>query len=172
MVEEFKKYLLGSWNNRRQAFSFPSQYSQISLRHELLSNGMIYGEQKYTVRKQPPYRQFVLDVNQIDDKIIVSSYKVKDGDKFLYFKDIDKIVEDDLEKNDGCDCVFVKKDNTYYGRIIGCDCIVFKNDKKSFLFTASELSENKYRVIDRGYCPDTKKMIWGSEYGMFEFDRE
>jgi hypothetical protein len=65
MVEEFKQWLLGSFNNRKQAFSFPSQYSQISLKHVLLDNGMIYGEQKYTVRKQPPYRQFVLDINQV-----------------------------------------------------------------------------------------------------------
>lgn len=171
MIEEFKEYLLGSWNNRTQAFSFPSQYSQISLKHVMLDFGMIYGEQWYTVRKQPPYRQFVLDVNQIEDKLIVSSYKVKDGNKFLYFKDIDKITKEDLEKNENCECVFVKQNDSFIGRIVGCDCIVERNGKKSFLFTASELTENKYRVIDRGYCPETKKMLWGSEHGMFEFDK-
>lgn len=171
MIEEFKEYLLGSWNNRTQAFSFPSQYSQISLKHVMLDFGMIYGEQWYTVRKQPPYRQFVLDVNQIEDKLIVSSYKVKDGNKFLYFKDIDKITKEDLEKNKNCECVFVKQNDSFIGRIVGCDCIVERNGKKSFLFTASELTENKYRVIDRGYCPETKKMLWGSEHGMFEFDK-
>jgi len=172
MVKEFKEFLLGSWNNRNQAFSFPSQYSQISLRHALLSNGMIYGEQKYTVRKQPPYRQFVLDVNQVDDKLVVSSYKVKNGERFLYFKNIDQIVEEDLEKNEGCDCIFEKQNDVYIGRIFGCDCIVERNGKKSFLFTASILEKNKYRVIDRGYCPETKKMLWGSEHGMFEFNKD
>ena len=49
--DEFKRWLLGRFNNRTQAFSYPSQYSQISLRHVLLPNGMIYGEQQYTVRK-------------------------------------------------------------------------------------------------------------------------
>lgn len=173
MIEQFKQYLLGSWNNRTQAFSFPSQYSQISLRHVMLDFGMIYGEQWYTVRKQPPYRQFILDINQVNDNlIVVSSYKVKDGKKFLYFKDLEKIKKDDLEKNDNCECVFIKKNNVYYGKIVGCNCIVEKNGKKSFLFTASELSENKYKVIDRGYCPETKKMLWGSEHGMFEFDKQ
>lgn len=172
MVEEFKEFLLGSWNNRTQAFSYPSQYSQISLKHEMLDFGMIYGEQWYTVRKQPPYRQFVLEVNQVEDKIIVSSYKVKDGSKHLYFTDIDKITKDDLEKNEGCDCIFTKIGDSYIGRIIGCDCIVERNGKTSFLFTASELTKNKYRVIDRGYCPETKKMLWGSEHGMFEFDKQ
>lgn len=172
MVEEFKEFLLGSWNNRRQAFSFPSQYSQISLRHELLTNGMIYGEQRYTVRKQPPYRQFVLEVKEVEDKIIVSSYKVKDGNKHLYFTDIESITTNDLEKNEGCDCVFVKKEDSYIGRIIGCDCIVERNGKESFLVTMSILTKDKYKVIDRGYCPETKKMLWGSEHGMFEFDRE
>jgi hypothetical protein len=172
MVEEFKQWLLGSFNNRKQAFSFPSQYSQISLKHVLLKNGMIYGEQKYTVRKQPPYRQFVLDINQVGENIVVTSYKVKNGDRFLYFKDLENITEDDLEKNEGCDCIFVKQGLNYVGRIFGCNCIVYKNGKKSFLFTMSSLGENIYRVIDRGYDPDTKEMVWGSEYGMFEFDKE
>jgi CpeT protein len=172
MIDEFKEFLLGSFNNRRQAFSFPSQYSQISLKHVLLPNGMIYGEQWYSVRKQPPYRQFVLEAREVDEKIVVSSYKVKDGGKFLYFKDVENIKEEDLEKNEGCDCIFIKKDDTYYGRIIGCDCIVEKNGKTSFLFTMSELRERTYRVIDRGYCPETKEMIWGSEHGMFEFDKQ
>ena len=82
MIEEFTEWLLGSFHNRKQAFSYPSQYSQISLRHELLSNNMIYGEQKYSVRKQPPYRQFVLEINQYEDKLIVSSYKVKNCERF------------------------------------------------------------------------------------------
>jgi CpeT protein len=173
MIEEFKEFLIGSFNNRTQAFSFPSQYSQISLKHVLLQNGMIYGEQWYTVRKQPPYRQFILEITQGENNlIIVSSYKIKDGEKFLYFKDLENITEDDLEKNEGCDCIFVKIDNSYYGKIVGCDCIVERNGKKSFLFTVSELSQNKYRVIDRGYCPETKKMLWGSEHGMFEFDKQ
>ena len=172
MIEEFTEWLLGSFHNRKQAFSYPSQYSQISLRHELLSNNMIYGEQKYSVRKQPPYRQFVLEINQYEDKLIVSSYKVKNCERFLYFTDIDKITKDDLEKNENCDCIFIKQNDVYYGRIMGCECIVNKNDKESFLFTMSELRKNTYRVIDRGYDPVTKEMVWGSEYGMFEFDKQ
>lgn len=172
MVEEFKEFLLGSWNNRRQAFSHPSQYSQISLSHKLLKNGLIYGEQRYTVRKQPPYRQFVLEVKQVDDKIVVTSYKVKDGGKHLYFTDIDEITRENLEKNEGCDCIFIKQQDTFVGRIIGCDCIVERNGKESFLVTMSVLKNDKYKVIDRGYCPETKKMLWGSEHGMFEFDKE
>jgi len=172
MIEEFKEWLLGSFNNRKQAFSFPSQFSQISLRHELLNNGMIYGEQKYTVRREPPYRQFVLQIHQYEDKIIVTSYKVKDGKRFLYFTDIDKITEDDLEKNENCDCLFIKENDTYYGRIMGCECMVERNGKQSFLFTLSELKKNTYKVIDRGYDPETKKMVWGSEHGMFLFNKE
>ena len=172
MVEEFKKWLLGSFNNRIQAFSYPSQYSQISLRHVLLPNGMIYGEQRYTVRKEPPYRQFVLDVHQVEDKLLVTSYKVKDGKKHLEFKNIEEIDKDQLEMNQDCDCIFIKKDNQYYGQIMGCKCWVYRNDKKSFLYTASILSKDTYKVIDRGYCPDTKKQLWGSEYGMFEFKKQ
>jgi len=172
MIEEFTEWLLGSFHNRKQAFSYPSQYSQISLRHELLSNNMIYGEQKYSVRKQLPYRQFVLEINQYEDKLIVSSYKVKDGKRFLHFTDIDKITEDDLEKNENCDCIFTKQNGVYYCMIMGCECMVNKNGKESFLFIMSELRKNTYRVIDRGYDPVTKKMVWGSEYGMFEFDKQ
>jgi len=172
MIEEFKEWLLGSFNNRKQAFSYPSQYSQISLRHVLLDNGMIYGEQKYTVRGEPPYRQFVLDFKEVNDRIIVSSYKVKDGKKHLEFKNLDQITEDQLELNENCDCIFIKENNQYVGRIMGCDCIVERNGKKSFLFTMSALTKTKYKVIDRGYDPETKKMVWGSEHGMFEFDKQ
>lgn len=172
MIDQFKEFLLGSFNNRTQAFSFPSQYSQISLKHVLLDNGLIYGEQWYSVRKEPPYRQFVLDPHLEDDKIIVTSYKVKNKDNYLYFNNLDQLTESEIIKNEGCDNVFVKRDDVFYGIIKGCDCIVEKNGKTSFLYTASELSEKKYKVIDRGYCPETKKMLWGSEYGMFEFDKQ
>jgi hypothetical protein len=172
MVKQFKSFLVGSFNNRRQAFSFPSQYSQISLKHVLLDNGMIYGEQWYSVRNQPPYRQFVLDISSKSKKIIVKSYKVKDKDKFLRFNNLDQLSDDDLTENIGCDNIFVKRNEVYYGIIIGCDCIVEKNGRTSFLYTASELSFNKYKVIDRGYDPETKEMVWGSEHGMFEFDKE
>ena len=171
MIEEFKSFLVGSFNNRRQAFSFPSQYSQISLNHVLLNNGMVYGEQWYTVRKQPPYRQFVLNVFENEEQIIITSYKIKDREKYLYFNNLEQLTEDDLIENMGCNNIFIKKDDVYYGKIEGCDCIVEKNGKTSFLFTASELSSNTYKVIDRGYCPETKKMLWGSEHGMFEFDK-
>jgi CpeT protein len=80
--------------------------------------------------------------------------------------------EDNLVENIGCDNIFVKRNEVYYGIISGCDCIVEKNGKTSFLYTASELSKTQYKVIDRGYDPETKKMIWGSEHGMFEFDKE
>jgi hypothetical protein len=172
MVKQFKSFLVGSFNNRRQAFSFPSQYSQISLKHVLLDNGMIYGEQWYSVRNQPPYRQFVLDISSKSKKIIVKSYKVSDRDKFINFKNLDELSEDNLVENIGCDNIFVKRNEVYYGIISGCDCIVEKNGKTSFLYTASELSKTQYKVIDRGYDPETKKMIWGSEHGMFEFDKE
>lgn len=170
--DEFKRWLLGRFNNRTQAFSYPSQYSQISLRHVLLPNGMIYGEQQYTVRKEPPYRQFALDVNQVGNKLVVTSYKIEDGQKHLKFTDVDSITDDQLVKNDNCDCVFIKKGDEYVGQIMGCECWVYRNGKKSFLYTASILSRNKYKVIDRGYCPETKKQLWGSEYGMFEFNKE
>jgi CpeT protein len=172
MVEEFKEFLIGSFNNRIQAFSFPSQYSQISLKHVLLENGMIYGEQWYTVRKQPPYRQFVLNVTQDGDRIIVVGYRLKDKDKFLYFNNLNELTEEEIEQNVGCNNIFIKKEDIYYGRIEGCNCIVPKNGKTSFLLTASELSKTKYRVIDRGYCPETKEMLWGSEHGMFEFNKD
>jgi CpeT protein len=172
MVDEFKSFLVGSFNNRKQAFSFPSQYSQISLKHVLLDNGMIYGEQWYSVRNQPPYRQFVLNPFIKDDKIIVKSYKLNDREKFINFKYLDELNENNLIENIECDNIFVKKDHVYYGIISGCNCIVEKNGRTSFLYTASELSEKTYKVIDRGYCPETKEMIWGSEHGMFEFDKE
>jgi CpeT protein len=133
---------------------------------------MIYGEQWYSVRNQPPYRQFVLDISSKSKKIIVKSYKVKDKDKFLRFNNLDQLSDDDLTENIGCDNIFVKRNEVYYGIIIGCDCIVEKNGRTSFLYTASELSFNKYKVIDRGYDPETKEMVWGSEHGMFEFDKE
>jgi CpeT protein len=172
MIEEFKEFLLGSFNNRKQAFSFPSQYSQISLKHVLLNNGMIYGEQWYTVRKQPPYRQFVLEITEVNDTVVVTSYKIKDPQRYLYFSDLENLTIDEMQKNESCDCIFIKENGVYYGQIVGCNCIVEKNGKKSFLYTKSELTSDTYRVIDRGYCPETKKMLWGSEYGMFEFNKE
>jgi hypothetical protein len=172
MLEEYKQLLLGTFNNRTQAFSYPAQYSQITLRHVLLDNGMIYGEQRYTVRKEPPYRQFVLNPYESDDgRIIVKNYKLKDTSKHLNFNNLDQLTESELIENIGCNHVVVEVGDTFYGIIEGCNCMIVKNGRNSFLYNVSQLSENKYKVLDRGYCPETRELVWGSEHGMFEFDR-
>ncbi len=171
MIDKFKELIEGTFNNRKQAFSYPSQYAQITIIHKLLDNGMIYGEQAYTVRNQAPYRQFVLKVIQEEDTLRVINHKLKDPSKFLGFQNLDELTEDQIEVNPGCDNIFVEKDGIFYGKIEGCDCYVNWNGQDTYLFTECELSDTYYYVIDKGLSKETGKRVWGSEYGMFKFDR-
>lgn len=171
-MNQFLDYLIGEFNNKRQAFSYPTRYAYIRILHRKISDDLIYGEQAYAFQDVRPYRQFVLRPIQEGEKIKVINYDIKDPLRFVKGKDINTIVEDDLILRNGCDTVFTYRDNVYYGSLDGCECFVDWQGKKTYLQNKVELGLNYYNVFDKGMCSETNTQIWGSQHGFFQFDKQ
>lgn len=71
---DFKQKLLGLYHNRNQALSHPQQWAHIYVHFEENSDGNIHSKSWYaTESPQKPYRQSVLILKEIDDKIIANT---------------------------------------------------------------------------------------------------
>lgn len=71
---DFKEKLLGLYHNRNQAFSQPQQWAHIYVQFEESNDGNILSKSWYaTESPQNPYRQSVLILKEMDDKIVVTT---------------------------------------------------------------------------------------------------
>jgi hypothetical protein len=161
MIDEFRNRLIGKFENKRQAFRNPSRYAYVRIIHEDVDGQLIYGEQAYHYMLNTPYRKFVLEPLLCDGRLVVKNYSIISADE--------PIIKDNLTYREGCDILFNLIDDVFVGSSEGCDCIVKRNGRDTFFSTKAQIGINYYHVIDRGYDPVSKKQIWGTEYGPFEF---
>ena len=172
MIEKFKELLVGKFENKRQAFTYPSKFAFIRITHVDIGDGLFYGEQAYTYNLNSPYRQFVLEPTVDGDKICILNYEIDDKKQFAGLKNLDKLNRSMLKLRDGCDVVVSNvHGNTFVGGIEGCDCHVKWMDRDTYLINQIELNETNYYVIDKGISIEHGHQIWGSKYGRFEFAR-
>jgi len=171
-MNQFLDYLIGEFNNRRQAFSHPTRYAYIRVLHRKISDHLIYGEQAYAFRDVRPYRQFVLKPIQEDNTIRVVNYDINDPLRFVKGTNLEALTENDLILREGCDTIFTYKDNVFYGSLDGCECFVDWQGNKTYLQNKVELGLNYYNVFDKGMCAQTNTQLWGSKHGFFKFDKQ
>lgn len=158
LKSKFISYFEGYFDNQKQAFYMPREFALIEVNHRKISAGKFTVSQKYVIDEYP-YRESIIEVTEEDQKIILRSYK-KEGKSHIYLN--------------GCDVEFVYngEKNEFYGRNNCNECFVEKDGRKSYLMTEAILGNNYYHVIDRGLSPETNEQLWGSFYGMFQFDRK
>lgn len=169
MIDIFKEYLIGQFDNKFQALSNPSRYARIIVTHVQINDSLIYGEQAYSHSLKAPYRQFVLKPIKDDGKIKVINYQIKDEHLYRGCENIESINEESLIKRIGCSTIFQYKDEKFYGEIEGCECYVNWRNAKTYLINKIELGKDYYFVLDKGISVETKAQIWGSQYGEFKF---
>lgn len=171
MIDTFKEYLVGSFENKQQAFSHPSRYAYIRITHIDIGDGLYYGEQAYNYQLGLPYRQFVLEPTLNGDEIVVINYEIKDKQNYRNGKNLEMLTRKDLTRKDGCDTVFKQVNDSFVGGTQGCECFVNWRGRETYLQTQVELTKDFYFVIDKGMCAKHHHQIWGSKYGRFEFKR-
>jgi CpeT protein len=171
MINDFYRLIEGKFENQFQAFSNPSKYAYIRITHLNIGNGLIYGQQSYYYDLDRPYRQFVLQPKQEDDKIRILNYKIKCPSIFVNFRNLDTLSLNDIELNPGCDVILEKDSDTFKGGLTGCDCMVDWMGRQTYLQNEIELTPTHYYVMDRGFCAQHGHQLWGSKYGRFEFAR-
>jgi len=158
LKSKFISYFEGYFDNQTQAFNTPREFALIEVNHKKLSENKFSVTQKYVI-DETPYRESVIEITEEDQKIILKSYK-KEDKSHTYLP--------------GCDVEFTYNEDKdeFYGRNNCNECFVEKDDQTSYLMTEAILGNNYYHVIDRGLDPKTNKQLWGSFYGMFQFDRK
>ena len=173
MIENFCKWFEGTFNNKIQAFTYPSRYAYIVVTHRKVKDGWFYGEQAYFNKTQKPYRQFLLNVVAEDTgNIVVKNYEIKDKSLHLGFKNLESLLNLPLTHKAGCDTIFEFKNGHYAGRIQpGCSCVVMQGDNETYLENVAFLGEGWYNVEAKGFDPESKKQVWGSQHGCFLFKK-
>jgi CpeT protein len=163
MIDEFRNRLIGKFENKRQAFRNPSRFAYVRIIHENVDGSLIYGEQAYHYMLNSPYRKFVLEPVEDNGRLVIKNYSVIDLKL--------PITKDKLSYRDGCDIYFNLIDDVFVGSSEGCNCVVMRGGKETYFATKAQIGPNYYHVIDRGFDPVTKKQIWGTEFGPFEFTK-
>ncbi len=171
MIDEFKKLLLGKFENKLQAFKNPSKFAYIRITHIDIGDGLYYGEQAYNYNLKSPYRQFVIEPVQEENQIRILNYEIEDQNQFKDCKNLDKLNRNIIKLKNNCDVIMVQKDTSFVGGVQGCECMVEWMGRQSYLQNEIELTPTNYYIIDRGFCADHGHQIWGSKYGRFEFVR-
>ena len=102
-IQRLRELLIGTFDNKRQAYQNPTFYAHIRLIHKDIGNNLIYGEQAYTYDQGRPYRQFVIEPVMDGEVMKVKNYDLKEKNKFVGFQNLESITPDDLHHNSGCD---------------------------------------------------------------------
>ena len=168
MIEKFKEYFVGTFDNYSQSFARPLLFSPVHLIHKQIDENWFYGEQQ-NIFKVKPYRQFVIEIIESDDKLITKNYKI-DNEKHYHMRNMDSIF-DNIIYVEKCDRIFTLKNGVYVSEMTSCECIVDWKGQQTYVENSSMLSENKYRIYDKGFSVDTNEYVWGSQHGHYDFER-
>jgi len=171
MIETFSQWFEGKFNNKIQAFTYPSRYAYIVVQHKKITDNIFYGEQAYFNKTLTPYRQFFIHISEKDNSIIVKNYDHPNKISFRGFQKLNEnFNENHLTYKEGCDTIFKWENNSYVGKIQeGCNCIVKQGNNDTYLENSAILGDGWYNVEDKGFDPITNKQVWGSTHGQFTF---
>ena len=171
MIETFCKWFEGTWENKIQAFSFPSKYAMVRLIHKKVpeTESMFYGEQAYNYALHAPYRQFLVEATIDNNVLRVKNYDF-DKKSFLGFKNLESI-KNDLTYKQRCDTILEFDQKAFRGSIEGCSCQVEWKNQITYVKNEVFLTRNEYYVVDRGYLLGTDTQVWGGKYGPFKFNK-
>lgn len=156
MIETFKSYFAGYFDNQRQAFQYPREFALICLNHRQIEDNKFMVTQQYSYESSP-YREAVIELHEEGNSIISKNYKMFEGE---------------LTYLSGCDNIFEWDGEVFRGKSACNECFVYRDGRDTYLMTECVLSDGHYRVIDRGIDINTQEQVWGSVNGFFEFDRK
>lgn len=175
------RLMAADFSNQEQAFENPPFFAHIRvcmrpLPPEILSGVSLFLEQAYDLALDQPYRMRVLKFLEVDGRIEIEHYQVRDEDKFKgASRDLNRLqslTPDDIEKMCGCTMKVEWTGHSFKGRVEpGKGCIVVRNGKTTYLDSEFEIDEKKLISLDRGRDLETDERVWGSVAGPFEFVR-
>lgn len=151
MKIDFDSYLLGFYNNKTQAQSSPTLYSQVYVLWEVMSDGFYHSKQWYrTDGPDQPYREGYHKKERVSDtEVIVRNYA------------------SDFTARPQCDMLFTWDGEQWNGEIIGDGCILRGNAK---VVAEIHLTNEGFSSRDKGIDPDGNVVFGGTL--LYDFKRE
>ncbi|HAX79313.1 MAG TPA: chorismate-binding protein [Cyanobacteria bacterium UBA11372] len=181
-ISTLVRWMASDFSNQAQAFENPPFYAHIRvcmrpLPTELLDGVSVYLEQAYDFALNQPYRVRVLKFVEVDSRIEIENYKIKQEEQFYGasrdLERLQKLQAEQLEKMPGCTFICEWTGKSFKARVEpGKGCIVVRKDKTTYLDSEFEVDENGLISLDRGRDVETDEHVWGSIAGPFEFVRK
>ena len=150
MITNFEEYLLGLYNNKQQAQSHPTEYSQVFVLWEKIDGG--YHSKNYYRCDGPdkPYRERYHKIVELSEtEVIVENYTL------------------DWTRQEGCDMMFEFDGQAWHGKLKNPgQCLV-----RDGVYVVSEIHLTKTGLDsrDQGFDPN-EELVFGS-FRMYKFLR-
>ena len=142
LTTEFESCLLGLYNNKRQAQSFPTEFSQVFLLWEKIEGGYHSKQWKRSEGEDKPYREkYHRMVEHPPNRIVVENYNL------------------DWTRNANCDMIFHWDGQSWRGNVIGNQCIIAGGIVSSEVRITKAVYESK----DKAVTPGGLKVFGGDE---------
>tara|TARA_B100000965_G_C19388748_1_gene667988 strand:+ start:166 stop:765 length:600 start_codon:yes stop_codon:yes gene_type:complete len=181
-ILEFAKLISGIYCNKEQALRNPRNFAHIQIHFRPLDFNFFgcyafYSEQRYQHDIWNPYKQGINILTQKEDLFIMSNYKIENKHRFtggaLNVSLLSQISKCKLYKLSGCSMHF--KEN-YTGNFIGKlepgeKCYVQKGNTRNYVKSDVILNKNNLITEDSGYEKETKRKVWGSNFGPLLFNK-
>lgn len=148
-ITKFESYLLGKYNNWKQAQSYPTIFSQVCILWEKIDGGY-HSCQWYRRDPRNPYREKYHKIEVIDENtVIVKNYHL------------------DWTRHEDCDMIFTFFNNQWDGKLLGDKCIVRGNAR---VVSEVHLTKVGLESRDKGVDEDGNKVFGG--WDLYKFVRE
>jgi len=183
-LRQFSNYLKGDWSNKKQSMEFPALWSHIHvcyqrLPEDFLGSPSFYVESAYDYSLDKPYKTAIVALYEIENKIEMQNYKVKQPERF-WFGAHDSSLLGDLSQDDIiklpsiCDTIFEYGEGkkNYEGKTRpGKKCIIMRGNLKTYLDSRIIVSEDSYSSWDIGRDIENDNQVWGATSGPFCFEK-
>lgn len=151
MTTNFESYLLGLYNNKKQAQSSPTLYSQVFISWSKSEDGFYHSKQWYrSDGEDNPYRVGNHKLVEVSDtEVIMENYA------------------SDFTRREACDMIFTYDGQAWHGTLIGDGCIIRGNAKVT---SEIHLTKDGLESRDIGHDVETGEKVFGGT-DMYRFQR-
>ena len=178
----FASTLAGIYDNHAQSQQNPKEFARINiifrpLPWEIFEGPGFYSEQHYDYAPWEPYRQGIHCLKAKGDTYIVENYGFNNKERLAgagrHPQLLNSLDSNSLTQRCGCAMHFKEGSTGHYTGSVepGEKCFVPRDGRKTYLISEVEVDQNSWISRDRGFDPETKQAIWGSEHGFLKFKR-
>ena len=149
ILMDFKSKLIGLYDNKSQAFSYPTIWAHVCVSFEENEDGKILSKSWYEAESpDKPYRYSILELCVSNDNVVMIPYN-------------------NITNTKSCEIIFEYKDDYWIGS--NNKCVIPKRNE--YVSTFIKFDGHNYFSRDAGYNLDTDEFVWGKskQDGEFHF---